>query len=237
MTALLLHLHGPMQSWGGPARFSQRPTSGHPTKSAVVGILAASQGRPRGSDVTDLAALRMTVRVDRPGRLMRDYHTVGAEHPKGRRLLNAEGKEKADALVTERYYLADAAFTIALDGDAALVERLEAALRAPRWALALGRRSCPPAEPFLLGLHHGDPVSFLEKELPVARPRPGSDRTVHFSTDDPAGTLSAMPDQPTGALNRWADYRARTVRTWAAEMTPERFADSPFALADTMGST
>lgn len=232
MSSLLLHLHGPLQSWGGPARFSQRPTGTTPTKSAIVGLLAAASGRPRGSDISDISELVMTVRADRPGRLLRDYHTVGADYPKGRRLRNAEGKERSDALVTERYYLADAAFTVALTGDDAFVASLDQSLRNPRWSLALGRRSCPPAEPFHLGTIDADPTHLLENVLPVARRDTRHDRVVRFSADDPSGERTAVPDHPDRELNRWDNYRPRPVRSWALEMDAARFVDQSFALLD-----
>jgi CRISPR system Cascade subunit CasD len=223
-----------MQSWGGTAQFSQRPTGPVPSKSAIVGLLAAAQGRKRGSDVSDIAELQMTVRVDRGGQLLRDYHTVGARYPKGERLRNAEGKERTDALVTERYYLADAAFTVALAGDAVIVASLDDALRNPRWALALGRRSCPPAEPFHLGIVDVDPVALLETRLPVVRVNSNNDFIVRFIADDPAGMPSSVRDQPGRVLNRWDDYRTRTTRTWSVDMEAERFTKEAFDLIESL---
>ncbi len=67
MSALLLRLAGPMQSWGVQRRFSVRDTGLEPSKSGVVGLLCAARGRRREEPVTDLAALGMGVRVDREG--------------------------------------------------------------------------------------------------------------------------------------------------------------------------
>lgn len=47
MTVLLLRLAGPLQSWGSAARFARRGTENAPTKSGVLGLLAAAEGRPR----------------------------------------------------------------------------------------------------------------------------------------------------------------------------------------------
>ncbi len=58
-----------MQSWGTRSRFDYRDTWPYPTKSGVVGLLAAALGPDRNEDVSDLAALRMGVRVDRKGAL------------------------------------------------------------------------------------------------------------------------------------------------------------------------
>ena len=75
-STLLLRLSGPMQSWGASSRFKQRATEQVPTKSGVLGLLAAAQGRQRTDDLQDLAALTFAVRVDQPGSLLRDYQTA-----------------------------------------------------------------------------------------------------------------------------------------------------------------
>jgi CRISPR system Cascade subunit CasD len=48
-----------------------------PTKSGVVGLVANAQGREYTDDISDLAALRFSVRLDRPGHLLEDYQTAG----------------------------------------------------------------------------------------------------------------------------------------------------------------
>ena len=79
---LPLVLAGPLQAWGSSSRFARRGTENAPTKSGVVGLLAAALGRERTADVSDLAALRFGVRVDQPGTRVRDYQT--AHHKIGR---------------------------------------------------------------------------------------------------------------------------------------------------------
>ncbi|MFW0768389.1 type I-E CRISPR-associated protein Cas5/CasD, partial [Trabulsiella odontotermitis] len=59
MTALLLRLAGPLQSWGTSSRFSRRGTDRVPSKSGVVGLLAAAQGRRRTDPLEELLGLRM----------------------------------------------------------------------------------------------------------------------------------------------------------------------------------
>lgn len=73
---LVLRLAGPMQSWGSRSQFNRRDTDDQPTKSGIVGLLAAAAGRRRGDPIEDLVGLRLAVRVDQPGTLLRDYHTV-----------------------------------------------------------------------------------------------------------------------------------------------------------------
>ena len=59
------------------------------------------------------------------------------------------GKSKP---LTHRYYLADAIFLAAVEGDESLVSALYEALLHPTFPLYLGRRSCPPSDRVLVGL-------------------------------------------------------------------------------------
>src|SRR4051794_6138053 len=101
MSVLLLRLAGPMQSWGTQSRFSVRDTGREPSRSGVVGLLCAALGRPRSAPLDDLAPLKMAVRVDREGRLARDYHTA-------QNVLRADGSGLQETVLSNRYYLADA---------------------------------------------------------------------------------------------------------------------------------
>jgi CRISPR system Cascade subunit CasD len=150
MSTLLLRLAGPLQSWGYRSRFSDRDTGLEPTKSGVVGLLCCALGRPRSESPVDLAALRMNVRVDRQGTFLKDFHTAGGGIFRGSREYFAptsSGAKGKNPVVTERHYLQDASFLVALEGDDGLLTRLAERLEDPRWPLALGRRSCPPSEP------------------------------------------------------------------------------------------
>ncbi|MGW2339473.1 type I-E CRISPR-associated protein Cas5/CasD [Streptomyces sp. NPDC001661] len=144
MSTLTLRLAGPLQAWGATARFVRRTTESAPTKSGVIGLLAAAAGIQRGDDtrLAPLAALRYGVRIDQPGTRIRDFHT--AHHP-------VTGKSMP---LTERFYLADAVFVAAVESpDTTLLTDLHTALRTPVYPAFLGRRSCPPAGPVELNLH------------------------------------------------------------------------------------
>ena len=96
MSTLLLRLAAPLQAWGTDSKFEIRRTNREPSKSGVIGMLAAALGLPRNADLSELATLHFGVRVDRNGEVIKDYHT-------------AKGKK---AFVTERYYLSDAIFLV-----------------------------------------------------------------------------------------------------------------------------
>ncbi len=145
MPTLLMRLSGPMQSWGTTSRFDERDSQLEPSKSGVLGLICAAVGRDRAEPLDDLARLKMGVRVDQEGLLMRDYQTATG-------VMNAEGQVKMDrTVISPRYYLADAVFLVGLDGsDRALLVQILAALQAPHWLLALGRKGFPPGEPVWL---------------------------------------------------------------------------------------
>lgn len=172
MTVLALRLGGPLQAWGGSQRLERyRRTERFPTKSGVVGLLAAALGRLRDGAIEDLVALCFGVRADRPGEVLRDFHTLSSLFDdKGRfapgkgRLPTASGGYRPAATstqVTERFYLADACFVAGLEGDTTLLEELDDALTAPVFPLYLGRRSCPPDRPLRLGVHDGSLLEVL----------------------------------------------------------------------------
>lgn len=147
---LFLRLEGPLQAWGDQqSKFLVRRTAEAPTKSGVIGMLCAALGIPRPEAakkwLPKLSALRMGVRIDSPGIRWWDYHTVGA----GMKMPIAKGETKPGAMLTRREYLCDASFLVALQGESGLIAELEAAMKAPRWTLYLGRKSCIPSRPLL----------------------------------------------------------------------------------------
>jgi CRISPR system Cascade subunit CasD len=158
---LALLLDGPLQSWGFASRFQRRTTGLHPTKSGVLGLICAAMGLAKGSDeergtLPALVALKMTsAAVPRSGphdrtaelpvRRLEDFHTVLDTR-------RADGSMNRDAVITHRQYLLDARFGILLQGDRALLARVAAALQDPTWGVWLGRKSCIPAVPVLVGL-------------------------------------------------------------------------------------
>lgn len=143
MPTLLIRLVGPMQSWGTTSRFDQRDTGKEPSKSGVLGLLAAALGIDRENwiDLEPLTYLPIGIRHDRPGVPKRDYQT--AQH-----IISADHSKIHQTAVSTRDYLADAAFLVGLEsGERSLLERIHAALRDPVWPLALGRKSYLPSEP------------------------------------------------------------------------------------------
>ncbi|MER5769274.1 type I-E CRISPR-associated protein Cas5/CasD [Streptomyces sp. NPDC001985] len=221
---LVLRLAGPLQSWGRPSRYNQRETHHQPTKSGVLGLLAAAQGRPRETPITDLLGLRLGVRTDQPGSLLRDYHTVSDHRglPMPSSQVNAKGIQKKTSPakytgVTKRYYLQDAVFIAALRGPEPLLEALEHALHRPVFPLSLGRRSCPPTGPVSLGLHPGTALADALRTVPWQasdhhRQRTqGTHVTLAATVEDPNGEHRVADTPDTYDLRTGTLYSNRTV--------------------------
>jgi CRISPR system Cascade subunit CasD len=143
MSVLLMRLAGPLQSWGSSSRFARRGTEIAPTKSGVIGLLAAAKGLRRTEPLTELLGLQFGVRLDQPGQILRDFQTARS----------LDGRQSAP--LTYRFYLSDAVFLAAVSGEQELLYGLAESLNRPQFPLYLGRRSCPPVGPINLGVHDG----------------------------------------------------------------------------------
>jgi len=238
MATLLIRLSGPMQSWGTQSASVHRDSGLEPSKSGVVGLLAAALGRPRELEVADLSALRMGVRVEREGVLRHDYQTAGGTRSAQRRAYGVYRSSggSGGTVVSTRHYLADADFLVGLEGGRPLLERVDAALRRPKWPLFLGRKAfvpalpiaVPPAPPWGPGVREGNLEDELraypwrwDEDFPVHR-RPTGQRLVIEALDGE----STQFDQPLSFASNDRRYLSRHTRTeWldvaAVELLPE----------------
>lgn len=157
LKTVLLKFSGPLQSWGTDSHFEVRHTDTHPSKSGVIGMIAAGLGYRRDEDdqIQRLFKLNFAVRVDQPGQLLRDYHTA------------KKYKENGDferTYVTNRYYLQDAVFTVALSSeDDSLLSDVITAVTKPYFPIFLGRRGLPPTADLFLGMMDTDAVTALRE--------------------------------------------------------------------------
>lgn len=143
MSTLLLRLAGPLQSWGSDSKFDERKTDYAPTKSGVIGMLAAALGRSREDSVDDLTKLKFGVRVDHQGELITD--------------LQITDMLKYNLNLSHRQYLSDAIFLAGFESDDVdFLTDISTVLQAPAFPLFLGRRSCPPTMPLVLGIREKD---------------------------------------------------------------------------------
>jgi len=180
--SVILRFAGPQQSWG-TTELADRNTEPVPTRNAVIGMIAAAIGASRAQYPEWLRDTSIWVRVDRAGMLSTDFQTVGAPPPAVGRIRTrhriATGRSgPADfavpmgngsswtlgggTMVTNRQYLADAEFIVAISHpDGSRVTEISAATREPDFMTYLGRKAFAPTFPFHLGIRPGTPKEAL----------------------------------------------------------------------------
>lgn len=189
---LLFHFEAPLMSLGGPAVDRHRPVQDFPALSMITGLLGNALGYGHGdSGLLDVLQNRLVyaARRDRAGRRLVDFQTVdlSLDHlektgwtTRGRREGRGGGKASSGTHIRLREYWADAAWTLAatLDppGPIPDVETLAGALLHPERPLFLGRASCPPGGPLLIGREEADSLlEALERRPLGSRSRKESD--------------------------------------------------------------
>ena len=224
MSTILLRLDAPLQSWGVHSRFGRRDTGTEPSKSGIVGLLAAALGLARDADISELAALTMAVRCDREGQVERDYHTAG-DVPQvngGRR-----------TIVSERHYLADACFLVAMEGKPETVLKAAAGLTSPVFPLFLGRKAFAAPPDLLIGVTEASALeavrthSWLEQRAEAVRQArqeaendmPRMLRVVH--DDQPGPDTHLRYDHPLSFARDNRQFAPRHVRTDFIPLTGE----------------
>lgn len=167
MKFLALYLRAPLQSWGAASKFGDRGTLDAPTRSGLLGMLAAACGIDKNDETRDrewlarAASLSFAVVSFRRGDRMTDYHTVGARYNRDdawqRRMIptTADGKPRGTDL-THRDYLTDSVFGVVLSDDDGMIAEIASGLANPVWGVWFGRKSCIPTEPILVGIFESD---------------------------------------------------------------------------------
>lgn len=151
---LLFQLYGPMASWGDVAVGEVRPTFDHPSKSAILGMVAAALGIRRSEEEKHWALAsqyRFAARLDVPGRLLRDYQNAWAPEKGAPTRRDELERRDLNNIQSYRDYRCDARATACLWTEAAEPRwdlwQMRQALEEPEFTLYLGRKACPPALP------------------------------------------------------------------------------------------
>jgi len=230
MTALAFYIDAPLQAWGLTSKFQYRETNAFPTKSAIVGLVAAAMGidkhRPDEAEhLRPLAALSTTVvklpKERIPTTRLSDFHTVGGGYDKSaslREKMSIPKKASGAAfgtVITHRSYLNDAAFAVLLTGEEATLKKVQAALENPVWGVWFGRKACLPASPLTptLDSDREAALAALLTRLPGREPAPLE--AFEYQEDSENGVFH-QSDQPVafgrhhGAVP--APYRSRGLR-------------------------
>jgi len=164
---LVFRLYGPLASWGTPAVGGDRATGVQPTRSALLGLLAAGLGIERDKEdaLQELQkSVKLAVKQTVPSSLMRDYHTAQAPtHSKKVTHLTRKselGAEHLNTILSSRDYRCDGVWIVAVSLTAqamVTLETLQQALLKPVYSLYLGRKSCPlavPLQPKIIETHN-----------------------------------------------------------------------------------
>lgn len=211
---LVFQLYGPFVSWGDIAVGEERPSALFPSKSAIIGILAAAQGVKRPDTARDDEERKdcenkhiqmskgygIAVKIDAGGVPLFDYHTT--EVPSGRGFtsrhdeiveINRQKHSKTKfkgTILSRREYRQDAYYTVAVWArpEAPIqLNELYGNLLEPEYMLYLGRKACPPALPL-------------------------NPRIVSTSSFEEALDQEALPDEIKDSFGRlWQGY---SITTW-----------------------
>ncbi len=215
MATLLLRLAGPMQAWGTDSKVDTRTAGTQPSKSGIVGMIAAAMGRSRDESVDDISALKFGVRTDQAGTVLRDYHTV--HHP----------TDSKRAYITNRYYLEDAVFLVGLEGDESMLHSIDEAVTHPYYPMFMGRRSCPVTGRVSLGIRNKPLREALENEPWLAsdwyKRRHKEDASQELTIDsDNSEKGYLVRDVPISFSQKRRKYGFRKVETTAVIHNDEK---------------
>ncbi len=212
---IALLLDAPLQAWGISSRFERRGTALHPSKSAVIGMIAAAMGIDKydptePAQIVELAELNImmiTLPKKNPMRRIEDFHTTEGT-------LRADGSHNKNCVVSRREYLVDARFGVLIKGENELLHRIASALQNPIWGIWLGRKSCIPALPVFVG-HEGDEAIIWRKLLSYAKIAEDSSLD-EFNRIEEVKEFSegndSVRDTPI-TFSRPAAYRPRRIRS------------------------
>ena len=156
---LVFHIAGPMSSWGTVAVGTMRPTQRHPTKSAIIGIVAASLGLTRDDPriATLFSDFEYAVISSGIESEMSDYATVQTSSaisgefksdlpPRSLEL----SRSKLEAMLVDKRYVCNGFYTVLMVPSGKTEFGLEVimdALQHPYFLPYLGRKSCPLSFP------------------------------------------------------------------------------------------
>jgi CRISPR system Cascade subunit CasD len=216
MRFLRFTIFAPLASWGDPAVGEVRGSWDRPSRSAILGLVAASLGITREDDAAQAqvdSALGTAVRLLAPGAPLVDYHTT--QNPKASvvkkgkpatRRIALELDEPATAL-SRRWLRQDALYMVALwlrPNSSLTLEQLMQALQRPSFILYAGRKANALGLPLAPAVVAGDSLAEVlrvEPSLPdgfmALRPRSGwGTEVAHDACDGFEAALVAGRTQP-----------------------------------------
>lgn len=204
LDVLVLRITAPLQSWGSKSKFNTRLTENEPTKSGIIGMIAAAFGWNREHPISELSEnLRFGVREDRPGRHLIDYQVA---------------REEKNATVTYRHYLNDAVFLVGLEGESDLIEKISNALKNPYYPLYLGRRSCPPSGKLVLDIKKDTTLEQILENYPLLAQKNNDNEKFRIIIEPKDGeSVNFVKDSPVSFSQRKREYAYRGIEEYFVE--------------------
>jgi CRISPR system Cascade subunit CasD len=150
-----------MASWGRIAVGEQRQTWTRPSRSSVLGLVAAALGHERSEQAahTQLErGLGLALRVDQTGHPLRDYHTAQSPSQERNRVWRSRYDEirnagKLNTILSERSYMTEVSIVVALwlrEGETApTLAAIAQRLKHPTFTVYLGRKASPLGIPLV----------------------------------------------------------------------------------------
>ena len=194
MKTCIFQLYAPMVSWGEIAIGGERRSALQPSRSAVIGIIAAALGITRDNE-DELARLTneisIAVRVDQPGTILRDYHTAQVPGKDSKAIYRTRKDEmnappdKIKTVLSSREYRCDAYALIAicLHSETWTLKQIADAIEKPTFHLYLGRKSAPPALPLSPQIIEADDLKQAFAKASFSWPLPIDDKTPEWLVD------------------------------------------------------
>lgn len=230
MDGLLLRFDAPLMSFGGVLVDQLNPTDRFPGRSLLAGLLANALGwdHADGERIGQLQTrLRHAARWDIEPTLLVDYHTVdlGQTHlldtgwtTRGRVEKRGGGDAKTATHQRWRHYWANGVATLALtlrEGEGPTLDDLEHALRRPARPLFIGRKTCLPAAPLLLGRFQAANLREGLAQAPQADEAPGRTRAARMPACWPADEAQGQHEDDVYDLRDWRNNLHRGSQRYA----------------------
>lgn len=183
MEILMLRFDAPLMSFGGVMVDQHGPTDRFPGVSLITGLFANALGWRHG-DFDALQSLQTRIsfaaRWDREPQPLLDYHTVDLGQPKMREpgwTTRGSPEHRTGGAAARfgthqryRHYWANGVMTLAVtlstDGPPD-IDDIEGAMLRPARPLFIGRKTCLPASPLLLGRFNATNLLVTLKRFPL----------------------------------------------------------------------
>lgn len=190
---LVFRLYGPIASWGEIAVGENRHSFSYPSKSAIIGLVAAALGYKREEEEKHTMlnhSLSFGVKVYSSGILLRDYHTI--QTPPGKVIYATRKDELRDKLelktiLSSRDYRMETLYDICIwkKKDSIDLVTMQQKLNEPVFSLFLGRKSCVIASPLFASLVNSEDLflAFTQYESDLKEKFKSNDVNYFFENE------------------------------------------------------